>query len=74
MNSDIPPVIATNQYANLEFFFECWLDVVNLYNSGCPGTNFVDLAGLELRDCLASASQMLEIKLYTPTTWQKSMH
>jgi hypothetical protein len=29
-------------------------DRVSLYNSGCPGTHFVDQAGLELRNPPAS--------------------
>jgi hypothetical protein len=35
------------------WFFE---DRVSLYSSGCPGTHFVDQAGLELRNPPASAS------------------
>ena len=31
-------------------------DRVSLYSPGCPGTNFVDQAGLELRNLPASAS------------------
>jgi hypothetical protein len=31
-------------------------DRVSLYNPGCPGTYFVDQAGLELRNLPASAS------------------
>jgi hypothetical protein len=38
------------------FFF---LDRVSLYSPGCPGTHFVDQAGLELRNPPASASQVL---------------
>jgi hypothetical protein len=40
--------------------------------SGCPGTHFVDQAGLELRNLPASASQMLEFKACTTTAqlWQ----
>ena len=30
-------------------------DRVSLYSPGCPGTHFVDQAGLELRNPLASA-------------------
>jgi hypothetical protein len=32
-------------------------DRVSLYRPGCPGTHFVDQAGLELRNPPASASQ-----------------
>jgi hypothetical protein len=34
-------------------------DGVSLYNPGCPGTHFVDQAGLELRNLPASASQVM---------------
>jgi hypothetical protein len=37
-------------------------DRVSLYSPGCPGTHFVDQAGLELRNLPASASQVLELK------------
>ena len=39
--------------------FVCFLvfrDRVSLYSPGCPGTHFVDQAGLELRNLPASAS------------------
>jgi hypothetical protein len=41
------------------FFFLVFLDRVSLYSSGCPGTHFVDQAGLELRNLPASASRVL---------------
>jgi hypothetical protein len=37
-------------------------DRVSLYSPGCPGTHFVDQAGLELRNPPASASQVLGLK------------
>jgi hypothetical protein len=37
----------------------------SLYSSGCPGTHFVDQAGLELRNPPASASQVLGLKVCT---------
>jgi hypothetical protein len=37
-------------------------DRVSLHSPGCPGTHSVDQAGLELRDPLASASQVAGIK------------
>jgi hypothetical protein len=40
---------------------------VSLYSSGCPGTHFVDQAGLELRNPPASASQVLGLKACTTT-------
>jgi hypothetical protein len=42
-----------------------WLffkDRVSLYSCGCPGTHFVDQAGLKLRNLPASASQVLGFK------------
>jgi hypothetical protein len=42
-------------------------DRVSLYSSGCPGTHFVDQAGLELRNLPASASQVLGLKACTTT-------
>jgi hypothetical protein len=39
-------------------------DRVSLYSPGCPGTHFVDQAGLELRNPPASASQVLGLKAY----------
>ena len=43
-------------------------DRVSLCNSGCPGTHFVDQAGLELRDPPISASQA-GLKVCTTTAW-----
>jgi hypothetical protein len=38
------------------FFFLVFQDRVSLCSPGCPGTHFVDQAGLELRNLPASAS------------------
>jgi hypothetical protein len=38
-------------------------DRVSLYSPGCPGTHFVDQAGLELRNSPASASWVLGLNL-----------
>ena len=38
------------------FFFFSFQDRVSLCSPGCPGTHFVDQAGLELRNSPASAS------------------
>jgi hypothetical protein len=40
-------------------------DRVSLYSPGCPGAYSVDQAGLELRNPLASASQVLGLKTCT---------
>jgi hypothetical protein len=47
------------------FFFVFW-DRVSLYSPGCPGTHFVDQAGLELRNLPASASWVLGLKAEPP--------
>jgi hypothetical protein len=49
------------------FVFVFW-DRVSLYSPGCPGTHFVDQAGLELRNPPASASQVLGLKVCATTT------
>jgi hypothetical protein len=43
-------------------FFFVVVVVVFQDSPGCPGTHFVDQAGLELRNPPASASQVLELK------------
>jgi hypothetical protein len=48
------------------FLFFPW-DRVSLYSPGCPGTHFVDQAGLELRNPPASASQVLGLKACATT-------
>jgi hypothetical protein len=42
-------------------------DRVSLYSPGCPGTHFVDQAGLEFRNPPASASQVLGLKVCATT-------
>jgi hypothetical protein len=46
----------------------CLPDRVSLYSPGCPGTYFVDQAGLDLRNPPASASQVLGLKMCSTTT------
>jgi hypothetical protein len=53
------------------FFFLVFRDRVSLYGPGCPGTYFVDQAGLELRNPPASASQVLGLKACTTTPGRK---
>jgi hypothetical protein len=48
-------------------FFLFFQDRVFLYSPGCPGTHFVDQAGLELRNPPASASQVLGLKVCATT-------
>jgi hypothetical protein len=42
-------------------------DSVSLYCPGCPGTQSVDQAGLELRNSPASASHLLGLKACSTT-------
>jgi hypothetical protein len=57
------------------FLFVCLFvfsrDRVSLYSLGCPGTNTVDQAGLELRNPPASASQVLGLKAVCATSVQR---
>jgi hypothetical protein len=51
----------------LVFLFVClfvcfFQDRVSLYSPGCPGTHFVDQAGLELSNLPASVSRVLGLK------------
>jgi hypothetical protein len=52
-------------------FFVCFglvfRDRVSLYSPGCPGTHFVDQAGLELRNLPASTSRVLGLKACATT-------
>ena len=67
---------------SLSFVFR---DRVSLYSPGCPGTHFVDQAGLKLRNQPASASQVLGLKVCATTArlrclshegkgWMKTFH
>ena len=50
------------------FVCSCFFrDRVSLCSPGCPGTHFVDQAGLELRNLPASASQVLGLKACATT-------
>ena len=66
------PRVLLSMSTLLTFVLFCLLflffrDRVSLYNSGCPGTHFIDQAGLELRNPPASASQVLGLKVcFTP--------
>ena len=50
------------------FFVLIFRDRVSLCSPSCPGTHFVDQAGLELRNLPASASQVLGLKACATTT------
>ena len=47
--------------------FVVFQDRVSLYSPGCPGTHFVDQAGLELRNLPASASRVQGLKASATT-------
>jgi hypothetical protein len=49
------------------FIFLFFRDRVSLCSPGCPGTHFVDQAGLELRNLPVSASQVLGLKACAST-------
>jgi hypothetical protein len=66
----ISTVCASCHY--IKFCLFGWLvlvfrDRVSLWSPGCPGTHFVDQAGLELRNLPASASQALGLKACATT-------
>jgi hypothetical protein len=49
-------------------YFLFFRDRVSLCSPGCPGTHFVDQAGLELRNPPASVSRVLGLKACATTT------
>jgi hypothetical protein len=51
-----------------KIFFFVFRDRVSLYSPGCPVTHSVDQAGLQLRNPPASASGVLELKVWATTT------
>ena len=55
----------------LSFLFLVFRDRVSLCSPGCPGTHFVDQAGLELRNPPASASEVLGLKVCATTAQLK---
>jgi hypothetical protein len=54
-------------FKGTEIFLFVFRDRVSLCSPGCPGTHFVDQAGLELRNLPASASRVLGLKACTTT-------
>jgi hypothetical protein len=49
-------------YLRMIYIFFFFWDRVSLFSPGCPGTHFVDQAGLKFRNPPASASQVLGLK------------
>jgi hypothetical protein len=65
---DLLLVLSTFSFIFYVFgFILLFRDRVSLYSPGCPGTHFVDQAGLELRNPPASASQVLGLKACATT-------
>jgi hypothetical protein len=60
--SSIGPSYPTPWFCLLVHLFVCFWDRVSLCSPGCPGTHFVDHAGLKLRNLPASVSQVLGLK------------
>jgi hypothetical protein len=60
-----PQVIQNRSRLILFFFF--FLETGFLCSPGCPGTHFVDQAGLKLRNLPASASRVLGLKAFATT-------
>jgi hypothetical protein len=50
-------------YLFIYLFIYFFRDRVSLNSPGCPGTHFVDQAGLELKNLPASASRVLGLKV-----------
>ena len=60
------------EHSDILLLFLVFQDMVFLCNSpGCPGTHFVEQAGLKLRDLPASASRVLGLK---PCNTMPGMH
>jgi hypothetical protein len=61
-----------NSETDFGFVLFCFWDRVSLCSHGCPGTHFVDQAGLKFRNPPASASQVLGLKACTTTpSWNR---
>jgi hypothetical protein len=61
--------IIIKSFPSCSFALFCFVfrDRVSLYSPGCPGTHFVDQAGLELRNLPATASRVLGLKACNTT-------
>jgi hypothetical protein len=71
--SSLQSTISIAARVNFFFFFLVFRDRVSLYSSGCPGTHFVNQAGLELRNLPASASGVLGLKACATTPGQSEL-
>jgi hypothetical protein len=54
-------------YLFIYLFILVFRDRVSLYRPGCPGSHFVDQAGLKFRNLPASASRVLGLKAFAIT-------
>jgi hypothetical protein len=68
-NITMPSIFLVFVFVGVFLLFVClFFQVrVSLYSPGCPGTHFVDQAGLKLRNPPASASQVLGLKACATT-------
>jgi hypothetical protein len=66
-SNDSLPVCSAHSDGSKRISVLVFRDRVSLYSPGCPGTHFVNQAGLELRNLPASASQVLGLKACTTT-------
>jgi hypothetical protein len=62
----------TEQFCFFFFFLLVFRGRISLYSPGCPGTHFVDQAGLELRNPPASAFPVLGLKACSTMSAQSS--
>jgi hypothetical protein len=67
LSSELPSPGARVQKKQALLTLLVFRDRVSLCSPGCPGTHFVDQAGLELRNPPVSASQVLGLKTCATT-------
>jgi hypothetical protein len=63
-------IVSIAQKSFVCLFVCLFFDRVSLYTPGCPGTHFINQAGLELRNPPASAFQVLGLKACATTAWR----
>jgi hypothetical protein len=68
---DLSVVLGLFQGELFFFLVLVFRDRVSLCSPGCPGSHFVDQAGIKLRNPPASASQVLGLKACATTTQLK---
>jgi hypothetical protein len=65
-----PPLYPIRVFLVFVFFFLVFRDRFSLYSPGCPGTHFVNQAGLKLRNPPDFASRVLGLKVCATTPGQ----